>query len=84
MNSESGHERAGQQQDDGIDDEEEQAKGQNSKGEGEEFEEKSQGGVEKADNQRRDQGAAETGNLKPGNQAGDDDECKRAEQPHQQ
>ena len=52
---------AGQQQDDGVDDQEEKSEGQNADRESQQFQEKSQGGIQEADDKGRDQRAAEAG-----------------------
>lgn len=72
------YQSAGDQQNDRVDHQKEQAKGQYPKREGEKFEEKSQRRIQKADHQGCDQSTAEAGNLKTGNQTRNNDECNCA------
>ena len=63
----------GQQKDDGVNDQEEEAQGQDTDWERHELEKKSQGGVQEADDEGRDECAAEPGKLKTGDDVGTDE-----------
>lgn len=79
----SGNECAGQQQDDGIDHQEEESQSKNAKREGQEFQEKSQGCVQEADDQGRDQRATEPGELKARHDISADEQRNGTEQPNE-
>ena len=82
-NVKSRNEGAGQQQDDGVDDQKEQAQGQNAEREGQQFKKESHSGIQKADNQGRDQRTAEAGKLKAWHDIGADKKGNGAEQPNE-
>lgn len=71
-NVKSRNESAGQQQDNGVDDQKEQSQGEDAEREGQQFQEKSHGGIQEADDQRRDQCAAKPGQLKSWHDVGAD------------
>lgn len=71
-NAEAGNKGAGEQQDDGIDDEEEQAQGEDAQRERQQFEQEAEGYVQKSYHDGSDQGVAQSGELKTGNDVGDD------------
>lgn len=78
-NVKAGNERTGQQQDDGVDYQEEKSQGENAEWEGQQFQEKSHGGIEKPDNQGRDQRTAEPSELKAGHDISADEQRNRTE-----
>ncbi len=83
-NMKSGNEGAGQQQDEGIDDQQEKPKGQNTQWEGQELQQKSESRIQKSDDQGCDQGTAEPGKLKAWHDVGANEQRDGAEQPDKQ
>lgn len=81
---ESRNQSAGQQQDDGVDDQKEQSQGQDTDWERQQFEKKSQCCIQEADDQRRDERAAETCDLKSWNDIRCNQQCDGAEEPDEQ
>lgn len=80
---ETGNESTCQQQDDGVDDQEKEPQGQDTEGEGQQLQEKSQGRVQKTDDQGRDECAAEPCQFEPRHDVSADEQSNRAEQPDQ-
>ncbi len=77
-----GNKSAGQKQDDGVDHQEKQSQRQDAEREGQQLQKKSHGRVQKSDNQRRDQRAAEPGELKARNDVSADEQRNGTEQPN--
>lgn len=80
-NVKSRNEGAGQQQDDGVDHQKEKPQGQDAEREGQQFQQKSHGCVQEADNQGRDQRTAKAGQLKARHDISADQQRKGTEKP---
>lgn len=73
---------AGQKKNDGVDDQEEEPQGQDTDWERHDLEKKSQRCVQEADDEGRDERAAEPGKLKTGDDVGADEQGNGTEQPN--
>ena len=82
-NVKSWNECTSQQQDNGVDHQEEKTQRQNAEREGQEFQEKSQGCVQEADDKGRDQRATEPGELKARHDISADEQRNGTEQPNE-
>lgn len=80
---EAGNESAGEAQNEGIDDEKEEPKGENGEREGDDFQEQPERGVQQSDYERGNERGGKTTDVKTRNHLGDDQQCQRVEEPAQ-